>query len=116
MTTSTFYCMLTGKNPIGCGFGCEFVPTGTGACLILNPIGFFLVGMKMLYHARIPTMDIYIYIFVLCVSIYMYVCIYVSIYVYILYTYVFVYVYLYVCINICIYKCRYFGLRVLTNE
>jgi hypothetical protein len=114
MTTSTFYCMLTGKNPIGCGFGCEFVPTGTGACLILNPIGFFLVGMKMLYHARIPTMDIYI--FVLCVSIYMYVCIYVSIYVYILYTYVFVYVYLYVCINICIYKCRYFGLRVLTNE
>jgi hypothetical protein len=30
-----------GKNPIGCGFGCEFVPAGMGAGLILNPTGFF---------------------------------------------------------------------------
>jgi hypothetical protein len=46
-----------GKNPIGCGFGCEFVPMSTGTSLILHPTGFFLMGMKMLYpcsQTRIP--------------------------------------------------------------
>jgi hypothetical protein len=41
-----------GKNPIGCGFVCEFVPVGTS--LILTSTVFFLVGMKMLYRASKP--------------------------------------------------------------
>jgi hypothetical protein len=87
-----------GKNPIGCEFGCEFVPAGTGAGLILNPTSFFLAGMKMLYpcpQTRVPAMDIYIYIYIyvcVCVCVYIYVCIYVILYVCILYIYIFVYV------------------------
>jgi hypothetical protein len=42
---------------MGCGFGCKF----TGAGLILNPMPFFIVGMKILYmclQTREPAMDI----------------------------------------------------------
>jgi hypothetical protein len=45
-----FTCVPAGKNPIGCGFGCEYG-------FDYQPDGFFLVGIKMLYpcpQTRIP--------------------------------------------------------------
>jgi hypothetical protein len=85
----------TGKNLVGCGFRCEFVSTGAGADLILNLMGFFLVGMKMLYlcpRNRVPAMDIYMCI---CVCVYIYIYVFVCVYIYVI-----IYIYIHVCICI----------------
>jgi hypothetical protein len=78
------------KNPIGCGFGCDFVSAGGYRCRFdYKPDGFFLAGIKILYpcpHTYVPAMDV-------CV------CICVCIYVYI--------IYIHICIFICVYLCAH---------
>jgi hypothetical protein len=87
-----------GKNPIGCGFGCEFVPLGTGTGLILTPTGFFSWPANPQTRARVY---IYICIYV-CICIYIYVCICIYICMYI-YMYVCIYIYVCVCMYIYVY-------------
>jgi hypothetical protein len=79
-----------GKNPRGCGFGCEFVPTCTGCEFNSQPDGFFSHGYEnvtaVLVNPRTRNE---------------YMCVIICVYIY--YIHIYVYVYLYVCININIY-------------